>query len=185
MILQTERLQLREFVGEDWTAVHAYQSNPRYLRYYHWTERHEADVRQFVQMFIDWQGERPRTKFQLAVIHQADNQLIGNCGIRIDDVRQRTANIGYELDPRYWCQGYATEAARAVLQLGFAQLNMQRIWAECVADNAASARVLTKLGMQLARRERQKEFIKGVWRDKFLFAIEADAWTAGSGQEQQ
>ena len=70
MFLQTKRLLLREFISDDWTAVHTYHSDPLYQRYYHWTERSEADAREFVQMFLDWQQARPRTKFQLAIIHQ-------------------------------------------------------------------------------------------------------------------
>ena len=177
MFLKTNRLFLREFVLEDWTAVHAYHSDPLYQRYYHWMERSEADVREFVQVFLDWQKQRPRTKFQLAIIHQADARLIGNCGIRINDPERREANIGYELDSRYWNRGYATEAAHAILQFGFTELNMQRIWAKCVADNVGSVRVLEKLGMRLEARELKKEFIKNVWRDHLIFAINARHWS--------
>ena len=176
MFLKTSRLFLREFVPEDWTAVYAYHSDPLYLRYYDWTERSETDVREFVQMFLDWQKQRPRTKFQLAIIHQEEDRLIGNCGIRINDSKQREANIGYELDSRYWDQGYATEAARAILHFGFTELNMQRIWAECVADNVGSARVLEKIGMRLEARELKKEFIKNAWRDYLIFAINSRNW---------
>lgn len=176
MILQTERLLLREFVPEDWTAVHTYQSDPLYLRYYEWNSRTEADVRAFVQMFIDWQQEQPRTKFQLAVIHQADGRLIGNCGIRINNLARREANIGYELDSRYWNRGYATEAARVILQFGFTELNMQRIWAKCVAENRGSARVLEKLGMRLEAHELKREFIKDVWHDHLIYAIDVRHW---------
>lgn len=176
MFLKTSRLFLREFVPEDWTAVYAYHSDPLYLRYYDWTERSETDVREFVQMFLDWQKQRPRTKFQLAIIHQEEDRLIGNCGIRINDSKQREANIGYELDSRYWDQGYATEAARAILHFGFTELNMQRIWAECVADNVGSARVLEKIGMRLEARELKREFIKNAWRDYLIFAINSRNW---------
>lgn len=176
MFLKTSRLFLREFVLEDWTAVYVYQSDPLYQRYYDWTERSETDVREFVQMFLDWQKQRPRTKFQLAIIHQEEDRLIGNCGIRINDRERHEANIGYELDSRYWDQGYATEAAHAILHFGFTELNMQRIWAECVADNAGSARVLEKIGMRLEARELKKEFIKNAWRDHLIFAINARYW---------
>lgn len=176
MFLQTKRLLLREFVSDDWTAVHTYHSDPLYQRYYHWTERSEADAREFVQMFLDWQQARPRTKFQLAIIHQEKGHLIGNCGIRINDSEQREANIGYELDSRYWGNGYATEAARAILQFGFERLKMRRIWAECVADNVSSVRVLEKIGMRLEARELKKEFIKNIWRDYLIFAIQDRNW---------
>ena len=49
--LSTPRLLLRDFTAGDWPAVLAYQRDPRYLRLYEWTERSEADVRDFVNMF--------------------------------------------------------------------------------------------------------------------------------------
>ena len=94
MEFETKRLILREFVGEDWPAVLAYQNDPLYLRYYHWTERSAEDVQAFVQMFLDGQAERPRTKFQMAVVLKRIGTLIGNCGIRINNPDLREANIG-------------------------------------------------------------------------------------------
>lgn len=176
MILETERLLMRDFVESDWEAVLAYQTDPLYLRYNHWTERSEAGVRAFVQMFIDHQKQQPRQKFQLALVLKSENRLIGNCGIRINNLKAREANIGYELDSRYWGRGYATEAARAILRFGFETLAMRRIWAQTIAENVGSARVLEKIGMHLEVRLPQKEFIKGKWRDHLLYAILDHEW---------
>ena len=176
MMLKTARLTLREFDEEDWRAVLAYQSHPQHLRYYDWTERTEADVRAFVQMFVGWQNETPRTRFQLAMVLNSTQELIGNCGIRINNPEWREANIGYELDNRYWSRGYATEAAGAILKFGFDQLGMHRIWAWCVADNAGSARVLEKIGMRLEGRKREKELIKGQWHDRLIYAMLDHEW---------
>src|SRR5438445_8044674 len=112
MILMTKPLVLRDFEEEDWSAVLAYQPDSRYLRYYDWTQRTEQDVRAFVRMFIVQREEEPRTKFQLAITLAPGGQLIGNCGIRMNTSDAREADLGYELDPRYWRYGYATEAAR-------------------------------------------------------------------------
>ncbi|UCC51101.1 MAG: GNAT family N-acetyltransferase [Anaerolineaceae bacterium] len=176
MQLETDRLILREFEGSDWTAVLAYQSDPLYLRYYHWTERSQKDVKRFVKMFLHQQQERPRTIFQLAVVPKDKNQLIGNCGIRINNVELREANIGYELDSRFWGKGYATEAAQAILRFGFIELGLHRIFASTLAVNKGSARVLEKLGMRLEARELEKEFIKGRWYDNLTYAILDREW---------
>ncbi len=176
MMLETERLLMREFVEADWQAVFAYQSDPLYLRYYDWTPRSQTDTREFVQMFITQQKEQPRTKFQLAVVLKQENQLIGNCGIRVNNPQLREANIGYEIDSRYWRKGYATEAARAILKFGFEELGMHRIWSWCVAENIASVRVLEKIGMRREGHLREKEFIKGRWYDSFLYAILEREW---------
>lgn len=181
MILETERLIMREFAASDWERVLAYQSDLLYLRYYDWFERSEQDVKAFVQMFLDYQKERPRTKYQLAVTLKSNSLLIGNCGVRVNDSLLREANIGYELDPLYWGQGLATEAARMIVQFGFQELGMHRIWAQTLVENKGSARVLTKLGMQQEAREREKEFIKGQWHDRLTFAILDWEWRSMAG----
>jgi ribosomal-protein-alanine N-acetyltransferase len=176
MHLETQRLLLREFTENDWPAVLANQNDPLYLRYYHWTERTAADVKAFVQMFIDNQQERPRKKYQLAIVLKSDGQLIGSCGVRINDPALREANIGYELASRHWGNGYATEAAGEILRFGFTDLGMHRIWAMTTAENKGSARVLQKLGMRLEAHEREKEWIKDRWRDRLTFAILDHEW---------
>jgi ribosomal-protein-alanine N-acetyltransferase len=171
MNLTTNRLVLREFVADDWRAVRAYQSDPRYLRFYEWEERSEADVRAFVAMFIGFQQETPRRKFQLAITLPETGELIGNCGIRVRDPAAGVADIGYELDPRFWGCGYATEAAQAMLAYGFGPLGMHRITAECLAENTASAHVLEKIGMRREGHLRENVWMKGRRWDTLLYAI--------------
>jgi len=101
MHLTTRRLLLREFVEEDWESVLAYQSDPLYLRYNPFVQRTEPDVREFVGRFLANQQQQPRTKFQLAVVLKEKGRLIGNCGVRVNDVGLREGNIGYELDSGY------------------------------------------------------------------------------------
>ena len=178
MELITERLILREFKKEDWPDVLAYQSDPRYLRYYEWTERTPIAVQEFVQMFLDQQRAEPRLKFQLAITRKDNQQLIGNCGIRLKSAAAHEGDIGYELDPNYWGQGYTSEAARAMVTFGFSELSLHRIWSWCVADNVGSARVLDKLGMVLEGRLRENEYYKGRWWDTLIYGILDHEWRA-------
>lgn len=179
MQLETDRLLLREFQPDDWPAVLAYQSDPRYLRFYPWTGRTPDDVRAFVQMFVEAQQEQPRLKFQLAIVLNGEARPIGNCGIRRKTAGAREADLGYELAPEHWGQGYATEAARAMLAFGFDELKLHRIWAQCLAENRASARVLERLGMRQEGRLRENEWLKGRWRDTLLYGILEGEWRAG------
>jgi len=176
MELTTERLILREFKQSDWPDVLAYQSDPLYLRYYDWTGRTPEAVQDFVQMFLAQQQEQPRTKFQLAVILKSSRQLIGNCGIRLKSADAHEGDIGYELSPKHWGHGYATEAARAIVAFGFTQLRLHRIWSWCIAENVGSAHVLQKLGMQPEGRLRENEYFKGRWWDTLLFGILDHEW---------
>jgi RimJ/RimL family protein N-acetyltransferase len=176
MYLTTPRLTLREFRPDDWQAVWQYQNDPRYLRYYAWTERPAEDVQKFVEMFVAWQAEQPRRKRQLALVLTATGQLIGNCGIRMDSADAREADIGYELAPEHWGNGYATEAARALVRFGFEELGLHRIWSWCIADNSASAHVLRKIGMREEGRQRDKEYFKGRYWDTLLFGMLEEEW---------
>jgi ribosomal-protein-alanine N-acetyltransferase len=169
MELRTDRLFLREFVPADWEAVHAYQNDPLYLRYYAWTGRSEAEVRSFLERFIDHQSKRPRRKFQLAITLAETGDLIGNCGIRRKPDNDWGADIGFELAPKHWGRGIATEAARAVVAHGFDEMGLHRISAECVADNIGSARVLEKAGLHLEGRLRENEYYKDRWWDTLLY----------------
>jgi RimJ/RimL family protein N-acetyltransferase len=159
-------------------VVFAYQNEPLYLRYYPWTVRSEADVRAFLQMLIDYQSEEPRRKFQLAITLPETGQLIGNCGIRRKPENEWEADIGYELASAYWGRGIATEAARALVELGFRDWGLHRISAWCVADNIGSARVLEKAGLRLEGRLCENEYYKGRWWDTLLYGVVLDEWKA-------
>jgi ribosomal-protein-alanine N-acetyltransferase len=178
MKLTTERLILRDFVESDWEATLAYQQEPLYLRYNEWTSRTADEVREFIQMFLNHQKQEPRFKFQFAITLKTDGHLIGNCGVRKDFVTAREGDIGYELDPRYWGKGYATEAAQIMLDFGFSHLNLQRVSAWCVAENVGSARVLEKLGMRLKNRTQENHYFKGKWWDTLTYAISQEEWRA-------
>jgi RimJ/RimL family protein N-acetyltransferase len=176
MQLITPRLLLREFLETDWQAMLDYQQDPRYLQYYEWEERSRLDVQQLLGMFIHWQNEKPRRKFQFAVCLLGQTQMIGNCGIRKDHYDSLQADIGYELAPAAWSCGYATEAARRIIQFGFEELGVQRITAECVEENLASRRVLERCGLQFFERQDAHLMFKGRDWNILVYAIERQQW---------
>jgi [ribosomal protein S5]-alanine N-acetyltransferase len=88
------------------------------------------------------------------------------------------ADIGYELNPKHWNNGFATEAASAIADFGFSHFGVHRIWADCIAENTGSAHVLEKLGMKLEGRLREHKYFKGRWWDTLMYAILADEWEA-------
>ncbi|HEU4792335.1 MAG TPA: GNAT family protein, partial [Nitrolancea sp.] len=143
-----------------------------------------ADSREFIGTFIAWCQEQPRTKFQFAIVLLAEERLIGTCGIRLartvgphnDRFSAREADIGYELDSRFWGHGYATEAVRALLAFGFEQLGLHRIWAHCLAENVASIRLLERIGMRREGHLRENEWQQGHWHDTLIYAMLAQEW---------
>ena len=176
MKITTARLVLREFVEEDWIDMLAYQQKQDYLRYYEWHERRAGDVRDLVALFLKYQQDVPRYKFQFAVTSKAAGSLIGSCGIRKASPKGHEAEIGFEINPDYWGRGYATEAAETIVTFGFSELGLHRIWAWCIAENSGSRRLLEKLGMRQEARLRDKEYFKNRWWDVLYFAILEDEW---------
>ncbi len=181
MELLTSRLRLREFEMQDWQAVLAYQQDPRYLRFYAWDERTEQDARRFVRMMLNQKERVPRVKFQLAVTMRETGELIGNCGVRKERADSGVGDIGYEISPEYWGKGLATEAVEVMVAFGFEKLNLRRIWAQCIAENAGSWRVMEKVGMRREGRLRQIEWFKGRWWDMLVYAIVAEEWHSKRG----
>ena len=86
--------------------------------------------------------------------------------------------IGYVLHPDHQGNGYATEAAAVMLRLGFEELGLHRIVGRLDARNAASARVLERLGMRLEAHLRENEFVKGEWVSELIYAVLASEWRA-------
>lgn len=88
-------------------------------------------MRAFLKTQIDDQSEHPRRRFQLAITLAETGDLVGNCGIRRKPDNDWEADIGYELAPAHWGNGYATEAARALVTHGFGEMGLHRISATC------------------------------------------------------
>src|SRR5579862_7759744 len=113
--LETDRLLLREFVREDWAAVHRYGSDPEVSRYIDWGPNTEADTSAFMAQALAVQRAQPRPNFQFAVVLKREGRLIGACTLEFTDISSREAALGYIYERAAWGQGYAIEAARAML----------------------------------------------------------------------
>jgi RimJ/RimL family protein N-acetyltransferase len=173
--LETERLILREFEENDRQAIQEYASDPEVVRYIGWGPNTEKDTQEFLQRAFDRQREQPRTEYELAVVLKAENRLIGGGGIYINP-DHKEAELGYTLNRRFWGQGYATEAARAFVAFGFEELGLHRVYATCDPANTASARVMEKIDMQREGHLREHRWMKGRWRDSYLYAILEQEW---------
>jgi RimJ/RimL family protein N-acetyltransferase len=78
----------------------------------------------------------------------------------------------------FWGKGYTVEASLPLLRFGFEELGLHRIFAQCVAVNRGSARVMEKLGMQFEGRSRESFLLDGVWYDDLKYAILEQEWRA-------
>ena len=119
-----------------------------------------------------WETGRDAT---FAITLREADELVGCIGMGIKP-RFQHAEIGYWISVPYWNQGYATEAARAILQFGFETLGLHRIYATILVGNEASGRVQEKVGMKYEGRFREHYCRWGEWRDADFRAILASEW---------
>jgi [ribosomal protein S5]-alanine N-acetyltransferase len=121
----------------------------------------------------DWFERRQQAVF--AVTLKSDDTLIGAIGLRLEMNDQR-AELGYWIGKPYWNHGYCTEAARAAIQFGFEQLNLNRIFAHHFVRNPASGRVMQKLGMVYEGRLRQHVKKWDAFEDLEVYGILKSGW---------
>jgi ribosomal-protein-alanine N-acetyltransferase len=145
--LSTPRLDLVALTLAHAPVVFAYASDPEISRLVDWP-RHETidDSRRFVARSMV--GYAQGGHYEWGLMRRSDQAFLGTCGFGEIDVARRVADVGYVLAKPYWRQGYATEAVAAVLQFGFLQLGLRLIEAQALPENAASLRVMAKLGMR-------------------------------------
>ena len=168
--LETERLILRKMVLNDAEAVFAYASNSDVSRYTLWeTHRSIEDSRAFLEFATQKyeNGGEP----DWGIVYRGNGCLVGACGLVNWEAEHARAEVGFVLSREYWGRGLMSEAVRAILRFGFERMNLNRIEARCIAENAASARVMEKAGMVYEGTLRQREYIKGAYRDINLYAI--------------
>ncbi|TBL80008.1 N-acetyltransferase [Paenibacillus thalictri] len=169
MRLETTRLMIRELTAEDAADVHEYASNADVARYMIWGPNTEEETAQFIDRAIEMQRQQPRTGYEMAVVSKENGKLLGGCGIYIYAHLQ--GEIGYCFNPLYWGQGFASEAAKALLQFGFKDLGLHRIYATCRPENKGSAKVMEKIGMTYEGHLRGHMRHKDRWLDSFQYSI--------------
>jgi ribosomal-protein-alanine N-acetyltransferase len=166
MEIETHRLILRKFQLEDVQQLAPILANPRVMKFSSTGILSVLETQAKIQGFIASYRQYGFGKW--AITFKESNQLIGYCGIAIEQIDNKDEReIGYRLDPKFWGQGLATEAASAAIQYGLEQLKFPYLLGIVERENKAYVRVLEKLGMQ-----HQRETI--------FFGVEMDVYSVES-----
>ena len=146
-ILETERLLLRAWKEEDAEPYYQMNQDPRVIECLP-----NSLSREEVKKFIADQNDcflKNRYAFW-AVEEKTSGVMIGFCGFMAakEPLPASAIEIGWRLASEYWGHGYATEAAKAVLDYGWSTLALEEVFACTVIENDSSRRVMEKIGMQ-------------------------------------
>jgi RimJ/RimL family protein N-acetyltransferase len=175
----TERLALRPFALDDLEPLYTIQSREDVARYAYWAPRSRDEVREALpartrMSAVNAEGE----SLVLAVTLRDGGALVGSLNLDWVSEVHRQGEIGFLLHPDHQGRGYAGEAARVALGLGFEGLGLHRIVGRCDARNSPSTRVLERLGMRREAHFRGNEWVKGEWCDELVYAMLASEWEA-------
>ena len=176
MELVTERLLLRELALSDAEACNAYESDPEVVRHQSHGVRTLDESRDYIARVRAESDVTPRSLFDLAVIEKAAGTLVGRIGLGVRDPEAREAALWYVVRRDRWGRGLIVEAARALLDWGFGERALHRVYVDVDVRNAASLRVADKLGMRREAHFVENAWVKGEWTDSVICAVLAREW---------
>ncbi len=128
----------------------------------------------YVRQIVRERRQRGRRVFTLGIVDRADGELVGTVGLTVESAAHRRAEIGYVVRRDRWGRGLASDAVDVMVDLGFGDLGLNRIWAVCIVDNDASTRVLEKAGFRREGRLRSDLLVGGRFHDTWLYATLED-----------
>ena len=177
--VRTPRLLLRPWAPGDVDGLYAYHRLPDVHRYLYSHARSRAEVEALVAERAGTTALTEAGRELHLVADLADTgELVGDCVFFWRSQEHEKGEIGYTFNPAYHGRGLATEAAVALLGLGFEGLGLHRITGHLDARNTASARVLERAGMRLEAHLVENEFVKGEWSDELVYAMLHREWKA-------
>lgn len=171
--LQGQRTTLREFTAEDLDAVHAIVGDPPVTASLSFDHRDRDSAAAMLDGIQARAVSESRTEYYLAIT-TAPAGLVGFARLALTGAQ--AAKLGYAVHANHWRHGYATDAVRTMLAFGFDHLQLHRISAAIGPENAASLRLVDRLGFTPEGRIRDHVFTNGAWRDSLLFSVLASEW---------
>jgi RimJ/RimL family protein N-acetyltransferase len=175
-LARTERLVVRRFRPTDGPGLHAILSRPEAVRFEPYGVQDAAACERIAR-------DRAADPRFWAVERAADGVLLGTLYLApAEDPAWATYEVGFVFHPDHWGRGYATEAARALLDHVFGDLGAHRVLAHCDPRNAASWRLLERLGMRREGLHRRAASFaaddagRPVWHDVAVYAVLAEEW---------
>ncbi|ERL53229.1 hypothetical protein BJB45_18315 [Halomonas huangheensis] len=120
--------------------------------------------------------------FHLAVTNESE-EIVGEVILKLANKEARQAEVGYIFHPEHAGKGYATEAVRAIIDLGFRHLDFHRIFARLDTQNLGSVGVVERLGLRREAHLVENDCFNGAWGDEYIYAILSREWNQHHGPE--
>lgn len=173
--LLTDRLLLRQLAQDDLEFIYHHFKDAQVSQYL-LDEAPVADYDQ-AQAIIDFYLKAdPKTYNRWVLVRKSDSQVIGTCGFHKWSKDNHRVEIGYDLSPAFWGQGYMREAMRAAIDNGFTRMGLSRVEAVVHCDNQRSLKLLERLGFKREGLMRDYYYYEGCYYDHWLLSLLKRDW---------
>jgi len=174
--IETERLLLRVRTVADAVDIFDYASRPEvsYPAGFPPVQTLEDEV-YYLEHILPERNQKENLPAGYGIVVKGTDKIVGSVDFphrHEDDVLE----IGYILHPDYWGRGYVSEAARALIDLAFKELNLHKIELSCFGYNLQSQRVAEKLGFTLEARIRERKDARGNRCDDLRYGLLRSEW---------
>jgi RimJ/RimL family protein N-acetyltransferase len=175
--IRTPRMTLRPYGLGDLGALHDLFGREDVCRYLIWEPMDIEQARALLERRVrQTRIEAELDAILLAAVDAETGRVIGEFMLRFASAKSRQGEIGWSIHPDVQGRGLATEGAREMLRLGFDELGLHRIVADCDPRNLASLRVMERLGMRREAQFVENEFLKGEWIGEIVCAMLETEW---------
>lgn len=178
-MLETERLVLREITSDDLQWYFEHFSTPEIVEGQGFpppenlSAAKEELERYVLGLFKEGTG------FRWGITLKGQSKLIGSCGFyKWDKELGKRAEIGYDLNPKYWGKGIMREALDAMIEFGFEKMGLNRIEVLIMTTNDRSVKLIESLGFRKEGLMREHATFNGKWVDDLLYALLKREWLA-------
>jgi RimJ/RimL family protein N-acetyltransferase len=168
--ITSDRLTIKKFSDAEIPFNITHESDPEIMKYIRDPCPIEITREKTQKCAEDWTGEESEwTLFGLRLKSTGD--YIGMLCFRYESMENDTVEMGWRLGPEAMGKGYATEAAKRLLDLIKTEIKPHKVVAYCVVENSASVNVMLKLGMQKEAHLRQYSKLGGQWFDEAIYGL--------------
>ncbi|MDZ7926732.1 MAG: GNAT family protein [Agrobacterium sp.] len=176
--IKTGRLILRQFRATDFASYADYHRRDEVYRFLYTATPSDEAVKAQFEALLKAPFEEDGDTLRLAVTRSDDDALIGEVLLKNASKAALQAEVGYVFNPVFAGKGYATEAVRAMISLGFDVLGYHRIFARLDSLNHGSIGVVERLGLRKEAHLIENDRFNGTWGDEFIYAVLKKEWAS-------
>ena len=179
MIIETERLILRDFCIDDFDDYYRLKTDEETMYYMQDIKCDSIeDAREELNDVLEDMNSKERKFYFLHMELKESHEQVGSIGYTVVDNTPvgKIVHMGYFTYPRFWGNGYTTEALKKVIEYAFTENNVYRITTGCLAENIGSERVMQKCGMIKEAEHVDYEWHDGKMKTRLEYRLLKSEW---------